>query len=394
MPLNKKISIGLTISIAALVAAVTFIVTSFFTLQHFNEKVQAVKEKAEKYERLETIDTYVRERFYTELDEDALMNGLLKGYISGLKDPYSNYMTPEEYRSLKEKESGQTVGIGVTVTLTEEGYIQIVEVQKGSPAEKAGLKKDDLIVAVAEQDVRVLGYEEAVEQVKGEEGTRAVLTVRRNDKDRVYRIVRQHFDLISVDSRLLDREIGYISISAFRENTPAQFQTALEALLANGVKSVIFDVRNNGGGLLDSLEQMLDPMLPEGVIATATYQDGTTETALYSDAASMDIPIVVLINGNSASAAELFAASLRDFNDAKLVGTTSFGKGIMQVTTPLEDGGGLTLTVATYQTTRSECYHGVGLVPDAEVEAAPDTDISAIDPDTDPQLAKAIELLK
>ncbi len=393
--MNKQISIGLTISIAALVAAVTFILTSFFSLQSFNQKVQAVKEKAEKYERLETIDSYVRANYYTELDEEALMNGLLKGYMAGLNDPYSNYMTPEEYRTLQEKESGQTVGIGVTVTLNEDGYIRIIEVQKGSPAEKAGLLADDLVIAVEEQDVLELGFEDAVARVKGEEGTRAVLTIRREGKaDRIYRIVRETFDLITVDSKLLEDGIGYISISAFRENTPAQFQDAMENLLANGAESLIFDVRNNGGGLLSSLEAIVDPMLPEGVIATATYQDGTTETALYSDAEETDIPMAVLINGNSASAAELFAASLRDFDKAELVGTTSFGKGIMQVTTALEDGGGLTLTVATYQTTRSECYHGTGLTPDVEVEAGEETDITAIDPETDPQLAKAIEILK
>ena len=140
--MNKQISLGLAISIAALVAAVTVIVTSFFSLRSFNEKVQAVKEKAEKYERLEVIDSYVRSNYYTELDEESLVNGMLKGYMSGLNDPYSNYMTPEEYQSLQEKESGRTVGIGVTVTMNEEGYIHIIEVQKGSPAEKAGLLKD------------------------------------------------------------------------------------------------------------------------------------------------------------------------------------------------------------------------------------------------------------
>ena len=393
--MNKQISLGLAISIAALAAAVTFIVTSFFSLRSFNEKVQAVKEKAEKYERLEVIDSYVRSNYYTELDEESLVNGMLKGYMSGLNDPYSNYMTPGEYQSLQEKESGRTVGIGVTVTMNEEGYIHIIEVQKGSPAEKAGLLKDDLVVAVNEQDVLEIGFDEAVTQVKGEEGTRAVLTIRREGKaDRIYRITRETFDLITVDSKLLSGEIGYISISAFRENTPQQFHEAMETLTANGAKALIFDVRNNGGGLLNSLEEIVDPLLPEGEIATATYQDGTTETALYSDAQETDIPMAVLINGNSASAAELFAASLRDFKDAQLVGATSFGKGIMQVTTALEDGGGLTLTVATYQTTRSDCYHGVGLEPDVPVEAAPETEITAIDPDTDPQLAKAIEVLR
>lgn len=392
--MNKKVSLGLTISIAALAAAVTFIVTLFFSLQHFNSKVQDVKEKAEKYERLEAVDNYVRQNFYTELDENSVMNGMLKGYMAGLNDPYSNYMTPEEYHAQQERESGQTVGIGVTATMSEEGYIHIISVEKGSPAEAAGLQAGDLVVAVAGQDVLELGYEEAISRVKGDEGTTARITVRRNGEDTVYNIIRRVFDVMTVDGRLLTSTIGYISITNFRDNTPEQFQETLDGLLANGAEALIFDVRDNGGGLLRSLEEILDPLLPEGEIAIATYQDGTTETALYSDAEEMDIPMVVLINENSASAAELFAASLRDFDKAELVGTTTFGKGIMQVTRPMEDGGGLTLTIATYQTTRSDCYHGVGLEPDVAVEASEETIVASADPETDPQLAQAMEMLR
>ncbi len=392
--MNKKVSLGLTISIAALAAAMTFIITLFFSLRHFNEQVQSVKEKAAKYERLETVDSYVRQNFYQELDEDAIMDGILKGYMSGLHDKYSHYMTAEEYKELQQTESGKTVGVGVTVTMDDEGYIHILEVEKNSPAESAGLQPDDRVVAVDGEDVLAIGFEEATNRVKGEEGTTVVLTIRRDGKEKDYSIIRKTFDVITVEGRLFGGGIGYISISNFRENTPAQFRQIMEDLIANGAKSLIFDVRDNGGGLLRSLEEMLDPMLPEGVIAVATYQDGSTETAVYSDAEEMDLPMVVLVNENSASAAELFAASLQDFEKATLVGTTTFGKGIMQMTTPLEDGGGLTLTIATYQTTRSDCYHGVGVVPDIEVAAGEDTDIDNADPATDPQLAKAIEILK
>lgn len=392
--MNKKVSLGLTISIAALAAAITFIMTSFFSLQNFNRKVQAVKEKAEKYERLEALDTYIRENYYTELDEEALMNGLLKGYVAGLNDPYSGYMTAEEYRALKERESGQTIGIGVTVTVNEEGYIHIMEVQENSPAEEAGLLVNDLIVTVDGTDVLEIGFEEAVACVKGEEGTQVTLTVRRDGEDREYTITRRTFDTVTVSGKLLEGHIGYIRISAFRENTPEQFSEVLDQLVANGADALIFDVRDNGGGLLHALEEMLDPLLPEGVIATATYQGGVTENVVYSDASELDLPMAVLVNGGSASAAELFAASLRDFDKAQLVGTTTYGKGVMQVTVMMEDGGGLTLTVATYQTTRSECYHGVGLTPDVQVEAGENTVIASMDPDTDPQLAKAIELLQ
>ncbi len=391
--MDKKVSLGLTISIAALVAAITFIMTSFFSLQNFNDKVQAVKEKAEKYERLEALDTYVREHYYTELDEENIMNGILKGYVEGLEDPYSSYLTAEEYQSLMEKEAGQTVGIGVTAQLSEEGYILLIEVQDNSPAQEAGLQPEDLIVAVNGEDVLELGFETAINNIKGEEGTDVVITIRRNGSNQDYTITRRTFDLITVTGELLDGAIGYIRITNFRENTVEQFQEKLDELLANGAESLIFDVRDNGGGLLSSLEQILDPLLPEGVIATATYQDGSTETVLYSDASELDLPMVVLVNENSASAAELFSASLRDFEKAQLVGNTTFGKGVMQTTVKMEDGGGLTLTVATYQTVKSECYQGIGLTPDVEVEAGEETIISNLDSATDPQLAAAIDIL-
>jgi carboxyl-terminal processing protease len=161
-------------------------------------------------------------------------------------------------------------------------------------------------------------------------------------------------------------------------------------MTANGADCLLFDVRTNGGGLLDSLSNMLDPLLPEGVIATATYQNGSTENVIISDASEMNLPMVVLVNAKTASAAELFAASLRDFKDAKLIGKKTFGKGVMQTTRGMADGGALTLTVATYRTTRSECYHGIGLEPDQTVETGEDTDIEAFDPETDPQLAAAV----
>ncbi len=392
--MNKKISLGLAISIAALAAAVTFIITMFFSLQSFNEKVQAVNEKAAKYERLEELDSMVRERYFKEFDEAEVMNGLLKGYVAGLGDPYSSYMTPEEYQKLHMTEMGKMVGIGITATMDESGYIRIIEAQKGSPAQAAGLRTDDLIVAVAGQDVLELGFTEAIDQVRGEEGTKAVITVRRDGKDKEYSIVRESFEVETVSSKLINEEIGYISVTNFRDNTAEQFKEAMDGLLANGADALIFDMRDNGGGLLSALEEMVDPILPEGVIATATYRDGSTQTILNSDAEEMDIPMVVLVNGNSASAAELFAVSLRDFDKAEIVGTQTYGKGIMQMTSALNDGSGLTLTVAAFQTVRSECYHGVGITPDVVVEAGENTVVSKADPQNDPQLAKAIEILK
>ena len=392
--MNHKVSLGVTISIAAIVCAVTFVLTSFFSLQSFNEKVQAVKEKAEKYERLEALDTYVREIYYTdEIDEDALMNGMLKGYVAGLGDPYSSYMTAEEYAERMEKESGQQIGIGVTVSMDEDGNIFVHSVEDNSPAAEVDIRAEDVITAVDGNIVTEVGFDTAVEAVRGDEGTSVRLTILRDGKELQKTVVRKNYDVKTVYSQMLDNQIGYIRITAFRENTAQQFQDALDGLKATGARALLFDVRNNGGGLLDTLEDILDPLLPEGVIATATYQGGDTQTVVYSDAEETDLPMAVLVNGGSASAAELFSASLRDFKEAKLVGKTTYGKGVMQLTRQMEDGGGLTLTVATYQTALSDCYQGVGLTPDVEVDVGEDVDITACDPETDTQLAAAIKLL-
>ncbi|MBR3631238.1 MAG: S41 family peptidase, partial [Oscillospiraceae bacterium] len=340
------------------------------------------------------LDAVVREKFYTkDIDEEQLMDGILKGYVAGLGDPYSKYLSAQEYEALMTKEAGQSSGIGISVILDEDGNILIKKVEDDAPAQEAGLEPGDVITAVNGESVKEVGYEVAVENIRGEEGTDVQLTFLRNGLERKINVTRRSYDVSTVSYQMLDGQIGYIRITNFRDNTPEQFQEALDSLLGSGARYLLFDVRGNGGGLLKALEKMLDPLLPEGVIATATYQDGKTETVVYSDAAEIDLPMAVLVNGGTASAAELFSASLRDFGKARLVGTNTYGKGVMQVSSRLEDGGGLTLTVATYQTTLSDCYQGVGLKPDVEVEAGEEADPDAVDRETDPQLAAAIDML-
>lgn len=387
---SQKINIRTGLSITVLACVLTALVTCFLTLWLMNQRLG-------KYSRLRELDNYVKNNYYLDLDEEteqAVMDTMLKGYISGLGDRYSQYLTPEEYQAFMTKESGKTVGIGITVIPNEEGYPKIIEVQENSPAEQAGLQVDDVLIAIEGQNILEYGYTESIENVKGEEDTTVHIAIQRNGTQQDYDVVRKTFDIMTVQSQMLENQIGYIRITSFRENTVEQFLNALEILQNDGAKGLIFDVRDNGGGLLDSLEKMLDPLLPEGIIATATYHGGVTETVVESDANEIHLPMVVLVNQNSASAAELFSASLRDFKQAKLVGTQTFGKGVMQVTARMQDGGGLSLTVATYQTSVSECYHGVGLAPDVVVEASEDFIlVNEANPDTDLQLASAMELI-
>lgn len=393
--MNKKISLGLTISLVALACALTFILTSAYNLHHFNQKVSSVENMADTYNRLSELDGLVRENYYKEIDEESLSDGILKGYVSGLNDPYSRYMTAKELETSRENDKGVLVGIGVTVTKDESGYIFIDSVTADTPAAQSELASGDIIVDINGTDVLELGYEQAVEQIKGKEGTTLKLTVRRGGVDQDYELVRRTIQVKTAYGEMLEGKIGYIRISGFKESTVEQFNEALQNLLNDGAVALVFDVRGNHGGLVTSVGECLDPLLPEGDVAFATYRDGREEVLIRSDAKELNLPMAVLVDGDTASAAELFASALRDFEKAKLYGVTTYGKGVMQNTISLDDGGGLTITVATYRTARSACYQGIGLIPDETVELPEDA--PALDErshDADPQLQKALTALQ
>lgn len=384
--MNKKISLGLALSLIAISVAVTFILTSFFSLQSFNSKVVDVNEKAKKYSSLQLMDTFVRDNYFGEINENQLSDGILKGYISGLDDKYSRYLTADEYLSEQSDDSGELVGLGLTLAQDESGYIRISEILADSPAAETGLIEGDLITNIDGIDVIEAGFDDAVDAMRGTEGSTVELTIRRDGIDTVYSFTRRAINVVSVTGEMLGGYIGYIKITGFKKNTPEQFLETLERLTTNGAQYLIFDVRDNGGGLVSALEECLDPLLPEGVVATAEYKDGHSETVVYSDESELDLPMVVLVNEKTASSAELFAAALRDFGKASLVGMQTFGKGVMQSTTPFENGGAIVLTIAQYKTPFSPCYDGVGLTPDYRVENE--------EPDIDAQYSKAVEVLK
>ena len=385
--MNKKISLGLAISLMAIASAVTFILTSFFSLQSFNKKVVDVNEKAKKYSSLQTLDSYVRENYLGEIDEEQLGDGILKGYVSGLGDKYSRYLTAEEFQEEQSEDSGELVGLGLTLTEDESGYIRIVEIMADSPVYDSGLTSGDIITFVDGNDVLVEGFDESIDALKGQEGTNITITVRRDGIDKDYTFTRRSMSVTTVEGELISGGIGYVKISGFKKNTPEQFIETVDRLRANGAVGFIFDLRGNGGGLVSALEECVDPLLPEGVIATAEYGDGHSETLVYSDESELKLPMTVIVDGKTASAAELFAASLRDFGKAELVGEQTYGKGVMQITTEFEDKSAVVLTVAKYKTANSECYDGIGLTPDYIVEDNEETS-------ADEQYNKAVEVIK
>lgn len=385
--MNKKISLGLTLSLMALVASLTFVLTFAYANKAFNLKVSEVDRLSEKYGKLAELNQAVDDYFYTEPDDDKLMDGMLAGYVAGLQDPYSAFLTAEQYSERQDQTAGVYTGIGISAIPTEQQEILIVSVTKGGPADEAGLVPDDVIVRVENLLVSD-DYSAAIDAITGEAGTRVNLTVRKaaSNTEKRISVVRRSIDETTVTSSMLDNHIGYIHISKFRSVSVNQFLNAMTELQKTGAEGFLFDVRENGGGLLSALEAMVDPLLPEGELAHAYFKNGERQAILTSDANQLEMPIVVLMNGNTASASELFACVLRDYAGAVLVGEKSFGKGIMQTTFPLSDGSAVILTNATYATEKTPCYHGIGLEPD--VKSSLDTDA-----EEDTQLADAQSVL-
>lgn len=384
--MKKQISPGTVLSLMALTAAATFVITLSMSRKAFNEKVTEVDRLADKYDRLDELDAAVRENFYREVPEEDVLDGILAGYVAGLGDRYSVYRSARELNDYEDTTAGVYTGIGITVMKNESGDVEIVDLAAGGSAEQAGIKKGDLLIEVDGISAKE-NYAEAIDRIAGEVGTSVSLRIQEKASGRQKKISvkRVHIDEITVQATMLENKIGCIRIEKFRSNTVTQFEEARQKLLKDGAKGFIFDVRQNGGGVLGALEALADPLLPEGELAFSTAKDGTRETIITSDANYTDMPYAVLVDSGTASAAELFACLLRDYAGAILVGEKTFGKGIMQTTIALSDGG-VTLTTATYETGITPCYHEIGLEPDV---------LSLYDPEaeTDTQMAAAHEAL-
>lgn len=392
--MNKKISLGVTICCMAIAAAITFTITMFFSLNVFNNKIANVDEREHLYKKLAEIDTYVRNQYLGDIDEEQLLDYVARGYMVGINDKYAAYMTQEEYKYYQQENEGTLVGIGTTARKDDSGYILIVDVKENSPAEAAGIQAGDLIVKVNDEDILTIGYTQAMSNIKGEEGTKVNLTLRREGEDYSVELTRKNIQSSTVEYRVIG-ENGYIKISNFDETTVDDFKYAVSDLKSQGVKGLIFDVRNNPGGLLDSVADVLDYLLPEGDLVSETNKKGETKVLRTSDSSCVELPMVVLVDGETASAAELFAADLRDFKVAELVGQNTYGKGIMQGAFPLEDGSAIKMTIAYYNPHSGVNFDGVGLKPDYEVALTTEQKLNfdTLDETSDPQLMKAIEVL-
>jgi len=315
---------------------------------------------------------YMIDQFYmNECSLEDLQNGAYKGLMEGVGDPYTCYYTPEEYRDLMESTSGTYYGIGAVVQQNMKTmYITIVKPYVDGPAYNAGMLPGDIIYMVDDVDVTGMDIDKVVSMMKGPEGTIVKVSVVRDGvSDPVeLTITRAKIEIETIEYTMLENKIGLITMSGFDEMTPSQFKAAIDDLQKQGMKGLIFDLRDNGGGLLSSVVEMLDYVLTDGLIVYTEDKYGYKEEYRGNDKHSLDLPMAVLINGNSASASEIFAGAMQDYDAATIIGTTSFGKGIVQSVWGLYDGSAVKITVSRYFTPNGVCIHGTGIIPDQEVD--------------------------
>lgn len=316
------------------------------------------------------IGTYIDKYYLDEIDSQKMADSIYKGIFNGLGDDYAAYYTADEYKGITEKSSGTYCGIGAEVERTKEGDISIVKPIKGSPAEEAGIKAGDIIYAVDGEIIAGTDLTTAVSKIKGKAGTKVVLkVVRRGENDYLdIEIERRLVEENTVLSRLLPGKTGYIRVTGFEEVTNKQFKNAVDTLEDSGMKSLIIDLRDNGGGLLSAAVGMLDRLLPKGLLVYTKDKNGVADEYFAEDDKCVKLPMAVLVNGNSASASEVFSGALQDNGMAKLVGTKTFGKGIVQTIFGMEDGTALKMTTSRYYTPKGRNIHKTGLEPDIEVQ--------------------------
>ncbi|MBX7316489.1 S41 family peptidase [Clostridium chauvoei] len=369
------------------------------TLRGINSEVaQDLKDIQDigKYNLLFQVRDALLSKYDGEIDDEKLLEAAIKGMTSSLKDPYTVFMNSQEYKSFMEQSEGHFVGIGAQLGI-KDGNVTIVAPLEGSPAEKAGLKTGDVILKVDDKDVQEASVEKTISMIKGEQGNPVKLTLSRsNGEPFEVTIVRDVVKMIAVKGEMLDDSIGYIQISSFDENVAEEFKNKLVELKDKGMKGVILDLRGNTGGFLGESVKVASQFIPKGKTITYTidkYDNKIESKSIGGEADGM--PLVVLIDGGSASASEVVTGALRDYGVATTVGQNSFGKGVVQQLIELKGGkGGLKVTTSKYYTPNGENIHKIGIKPDEEVEIPEDLLKQPYNRNNDPQFKKALEVIK
>ncbi len=410
---EKKNRIYRTIMIVVLTIFVTFMLTSFWMYSYLKEDNQTLtlSENTGLLKELTSssntsIDKYINkikktiDDYYlwnNDINEEDLKNSAIKGYVAGLGDEYTEYIPASKMKDYTENITGSFVGVGIYMVADEESDRVLVYYPiPGSPAEKAGIKSGDLIISVDDVEYTAKDFDRIASFIKGKAGTKVKLIIEREGQRIPYELIREKITTNPITAKMLEGNIGYLKVPSFDEDTAKSFKEKVQELQNQGAQKLIIDLRNNGGGIVDEAVDIADMLLEKGktIISTVNNKDKKTVTYSKNDP-TITMPVIVLVNENSASASEILACSLQDNERAKLVGTKTYGKGIIQTLLSLTDGSGLKITTEQYYTPKETSIHKEGIKPDEEVKL-PDTvkSIYSLEESEDTQLKKAIEMLK
>ena len=401
----KGITLGVLMTLA--VCLLVFFVIPVVQIRRAQSQLQEAQQQAPQTDssklltpavenKIERLANAIDQMYFEDVDDEDLVEGLYKGLLKGVGDTYTAYYTPEEYTELMISATSSLSGIGVVMQQDPDTMqVSVNYVYEGSPAEKAGILTGDLIIEADDAVATSMELSEFATHVRGDEGTIVHLKLYRVGTGYIdAEVERAVIDVPTLKSEMLDDGIGYIMIAEFGDKTAEEFADAVNELEAQGMTSMIVDLRNNPGGMVDSVTKILDQILPEGVTVWTEDKNGNKKEYT-SDAACLDYPMAVLINGSSASSSEIFAGGIRDYEYGTLIGTKTFGKGIVQSIRKLTDGSAIKLTTAKYFTPNGENIHGEGIEPDIELEYEYlDPDATVYDKMDDNQILKAIEVLK
>jgi len=325
--------------------------------------------------KLNAIDSVLESFYFGDVDDETAKDNIYKAYLSSYGDKYTMYYTADEYKALKESTNGKFYGIGAVCQISGEGGVLLVDVYDNGAGYQAGLRSGDRVVNVDGRDITGMELSSAVALIKGDKGTSVTLEVIRGTERLTFSAVRDAVEAKTVSYTLLDNNIGYLSISQFEEVTTKQFKAAVEDLQSQGMKGLVIDIRNNPGGLLDTVVGMLKYMLPDGLIVYTEDKQGNRKEYKGQDNDEFNLPLAVIVNGNSASATEIFAGAIQDYGKGTIIGTQTYGKGIVQTVKPLTDGSAIKFTIAKYFTPKGQDIHGKGVTPDMVVEYDTDADV-------------------
>ena len=402
---KKRLRVYKVIMLVVLVAFVTFLITSIGMYQYFTNgdgiRNAMISTDTGSDDIADTLDKYkvLIDKYYLgeEVDDETLKEGAIKGYIEALGDPYTEYISKEDMEDYMDDTMGNFVGIGVyMVKDTETNQIMVLSPIKNSPAEKAGIRPGDYIVEVDGNACTGDDFSNISNKIKGEEGSTVKLKIQRDGETLDFEITRENIKVNPVEGEVLEGNIGYIEFSSFDEGTAEEFKNKFNELKSQGITSLIIDLRNNGGGIVDEALKIAGYAVDKGTTLLYEVDKDGNETEEKSEVDKIiDMPIVILVNENTASSSEILSGALKDLGKAKIVGTKTYGKGVIQQILTLADGSGLKITTEEYLTPNRTKINKVGIEPDETVEL-PDTveNILNVEREEDTQLQKAIEILK